>query len=100
MVGAKDALYVQTLDGGMGRLWRVPYGAATPQAVALPYDGSASIAWGDQERDGVLFNVTAWTRSPASYGYDPATASVRPTNLVPPIPVDFSGVESTTVRVK
>src|SRR5947207_15661529 len=84
----------------MGLLWRVPYGAATPQEVTLPCEGTASIGWGDEERDGILFGLTSWTRSPAFFAYDPETARATQTSLIPPGPVDFSAVESTTVRMK
>ena len=38
---AQDALYVRDLDGGLGRVRRVPFEGGAPQPVALP-DGSAS----------------------------------------------------------
>ena len=97
---AKDALYVQTLDGGMGRLWRVDYKSGARQLVKLPYDGTAFIGWTDQETDGMLFGLTSWTKSIAYYAYNPKTQSVTDTKLVPTIPVDFSGIDSTTVKVK
>ncbi len=97
---AKDALYVQTLDGGTGKLWRVDYKGGAPQQVKLPYDGSAFIGWTDPESDGLLFGLNSWTKSPAFYAYDPKKGGAADTKLVPPIPVDMSGVEATTVRVK
>jgi len=39
---AADALYVQELDGGIGRLLRVPYGSTTPgktEQLPLPFEG-------------------------------------------------------------
>ena len=97
---ARDALYVQTLDGGARRLWRVPYPDGPAQPVQLPYDGAASIAWTDQQTDGLLFELTSWTRSPAFFAYEPRTRAATNTQLVPPIPVDMSSIEATTVRVK
>src|SRR5215469_8267960 len=37
IAAAQDALYVQELDGGIGRLVRVPYGEQ-PEQVALPFE--------------------------------------------------------------
>jgi prolyl oligopeptidase len=52
---AADALYVQTLDGGVGKLRRVEYKGGAPKPIRLPYDGTASIGWTDQQREGLLF---------------------------------------------
>src|SRR5213078_4317893 len=44
---AQDALYVQVLDGGVGRLLRVPFvgsGIGTPERVPLPFDGAVWVA--------------------------------------------------------
>jgi prolyl oligopeptidase len=97
---AKDALYVQTLDGGVGRLWRVDYKGGAPQPVKTPYEGSAFIGWTDQETEGLLFGLNSWTKSPAFFAYNPKTGAATDTKLVPPIPVDMSGIEAETVRVK
>jgi prolyl oligopeptidase len=44
VAAAQDALYVQLLDGGIGRVLRVPYGPR-PQVeeVALPFKGMAYV---------------------------------------------------------
>ena len=97
---AKDALYVQTLDGGVGKLWRVDYKGGAPQAIKLPYDGTAFIGWTDQETEGLLFGLTSWTRSSAYFAYNPKTQTAADTTLVPPIPIDLSSIESASVKVK
>jgi prolyl oligopeptidase len=61
---AKDALYVQTLDGGTSRVWRVDYKGSSAQPLPLPYEGSAYISFTDQENDGLLFDLNSWTSSP------------------------------------
>jgi prolyl oligopeptidase len=38
VTAATDALYVQELDGGIGRLLRVPYSGGLPEAVSLPLE--------------------------------------------------------------
>jgi prolyl oligopeptidase len=97
---ANDALYVQTLDGGVGKLWRVDYKGGAPQAIKLPYDGTAFIGWTDQETEGILFGLTSWTKSTAYFAYNPKTQTATDTALVPPIPIDLSSIESVSVKVK
>jgi prolyl oligopeptidase len=97
---AKDALYVQTLDGGVGKLWRVDYKGGAPQAIRLPYEGTAFIGWTDQETEGILFGLTSWTKSAAYFAYNPKTQTATDTALVPPIPIDLSSIESSSVKVK
>jgi prolyl oligopeptidase len=97
---AKDALYVQTLDGGVGKLWRVDYKGGAPQAIKLPYDGTAFIGWTDSLTEGLLFGLTSWTKSTAYFAYNPKTQTATDSTLVPPIPIDLSAIESTSVKVK
>jgi prolyl oligopeptidase len=52
VAAARDALYVQTLDGGSRRVQRVNYTTAKSRPVTLPYDGSASITIAEPDRDG------------------------------------------------
>jgi prolyl oligopeptidase len=97
---AKDALYVQTLDGGVGKLWRVAYKGGAPQLIKLPYDGTANIGWTDQLTEGLLFGLTSWTRSAAFFAYNPATQKATDTTLIPPIPIDMSSIEAVSVKAK
>jgi prolyl oligopeptidase len=97
---AKDAVYVQTLDGGVGKLWRVDYKGGAPQRIKLPYDGTAFIGWTDQETDGLLFGLTSWTKSTAYFAFDPKTQAATDIGIVPPIPIDMSSIESASVKVK
>ena len=97
---AKDAIYVQTLDGGMGRLWRVDYKGGPPQPIKMPYDGTAFIGWTDQETEGLLFGLGTWNKPLAYLAYNPKTQSSTDTKLVPPIPVDMSAIEFVNVRAK
>jgi prolyl oligopeptidase len=73
LVMAKDGVYVQTLEGGVGRVLRIPHGrAATAERVALPFDGAISYLWADARAPGVMAMLTSWTRPPLLYDYDPA----------------------------
>src|SRR5260370_22320320 len=97
---AKDAVYVQTLDAGVGKLWRVDYKGGAPQAIKLPYDGTAFVGWTDQETEGLLFGLNSWTKSTAYFAYNPKTQAATDTTLVPPIPIDMSSIETASVKVK
>ena len=96
---AQDALYVRDLDGGVGRLRRVPFEGGAPQPMGLP-DGSAQSVVTDPRFPGALVSLTASTRSPLWLLLDPKTGRATDTGLLPPSPVDFSGVESEEVKAK
>ncbi|HTO77592.1 MAG TPA: prolyl oligopeptidase family serine peptidase [Thermoanaerobaculia bacterium] len=97
---AEDALYVRDLDGGLGRLRRVPFEGGVVQPVGLPSDGSAQSVVTDPKFPGALVSLTSWTRSPLWLLWDPKTARATDTGLVPPSPVDFSGIESEEVKAR
>ena len=95
---AQDALYVQSLDGGIGRLMRIPYGGQ-PEAVPLPFNGTVSVAASDPRVPGVLLDMTSWTRADKIYAYDPGTKEITNTGLQPAGPFDDpADVESVEVK--
>jgi prolyl oligopeptidase len=79
---AKDALYVQLRDGGIGRLLRVPY-RGKPEPVALPFAGSLSLAAVDPRLDGTWLDMGTWTKAGQIYAYDPKTKKITNTGLQP-----------------
>jgi prolyl oligopeptidase len=97
---AKDALYAQELDGGLGRLARVPYDRGRPERLRLPFDGAVDFPVTDPVRTGVVFRLQSWTRSPLWYAYDPRVREVRDTRLVPPSPVDFRSIKSVETEAR
>jgi prolyl oligopeptidase len=97
---ARDALYIQDLDGGIGRLRRVPYSGGKVESVKLPFEGSIASLVTDPRMDGVILQMTSWTRSPLWYTFDPKTGQSKDTRLAPPSPVDFSGIDSAEVKAK
>lgn len=100
IAAARDALYVQELDGGIGRLLRVPYGSK-PEPVALPFDGSVSLAATDQRVLGTLLEMTSWTKANKIYAYDPHSKQVTDTQLQPIGPYDDpKDLESVEVKAK
>src|SRR5437764_3674982 len=96
---AKDAVYVPALDGGLGRLWRIPYGGKAEQ-VKLPVDGAIQDFFTDARLPGALVRLASWTTSPLYYAYDPASRTTTDTTLLPASPVDFSEIESKEVKAR
>ena len=96
---AKDALYVQTLDGGLGRVWRLAYGARAAAPVRLPFDGSVGGLVTTQRRAGTILAMASWTHSTLWYRFDPATGRLTDTKLKEPSTADFSAIASEEVRV-
>jgi prolyl oligopeptidase len=97
---AKDALYASLMDGGIGRLLRVPYGAsAKPESIPLPFDGSVYLS-SDSRVSGVVMYAITWTRAGRIYLYDPQSKKVTDTGMQPAGPYDDPGnLESVEVKV-
>jgi prolyl oligopeptidase len=97
---ALDALYVQELDGGLGRLVRISYGGR-PEQVPLPFDGALSVASSDPRIPGALVWLTSWAKARSLYAYDPASKQLSDTKLNPVGPFDNpSDVETVEVKAK
>jgi prolyl oligopeptidase len=96
---ARDALYVQLLDGGIGKLLRVDYRTHAAREVKLPYKG-AIFEWNVHPlSDGVLFGLHSWVQPPAYFWAD-RTGDVHRTRLQPRSPIDVSGYASAEVSVR
>jgi prolyl oligopeptidase len=100
ITAAADALYVQDLDGGIGRLRRLPYTGGDIQSVKLPFDGAIQALVTNPTESGAWLELTSWTKSPLWYALDTKTGKLTDTALVPPSPVDFSQIESEEVKAK
>jgi len=99
MAVAKDALYVQELEAGLGRVRRVPFGATGGKRLALPADGAIAAIATDRRRAGVVFPLESWTRSRLWYRYDPAHGRVEDTGVLALASVDMSRYESVELEV-
>ena len=101
MSPAQDALYVRLLDGGVGRLLRVPYGAAQKaERVALPFEGYVFVL-ADPGVPGTLLYLTSWIKALKIYAYDPKTNRVTDTGIQPAGPYDDPvNVESLEVKAR
>lgn len=85
VAAAADALYVGVTHGPSRGILRVPYDRpldATP--IAMPADEpSASIAAADASMTGILVRGGSWIRTGRMHAFDPATATLSDTSLVP-----------------
>jgi prolyl oligopeptidase len=102
MAGARDALYVQLRDAGIGQILRVPYDHGQPSRIALPLAGTI-VMWSllpNPSEVGALFLLTSWTMAPRLYWYDPTRGQVEDTQSVPPSRVDYSAVVSEEVQAR
>jgi prolyl oligopeptidase len=98
---AQDAVYVQEIEGGIGRLVRIPYGGGKPETVPLPFEGTVSVAASDPRVPGVLLDMTSWTKADKIYAYDPGTKKITDTHLQPAGPFDDpTDVESVEVKAR
>jgi len=97
---AGDALYVQDLDGGIGRLRRLPYSNGSIQPVNLPFYGAIQALITNPIEAGAWLELVSWTQSPLWYSLDAKTDKLTDTALVPPSPVDYSQIESEEVKTK
>ncbi len=92
---AKDAIYVQELDGGVGRVRRLGAdGKVTP--IALPFEGTIGSTYADTEHDGVWFQLQSWVR-PATVFQVAASGAVTDTKLAAKPSIDVSPYESTRI---
>jgi len=97
---AGDALYLQDLDGGIGRLRRLAYDGAAIQPVKLPFDGAIQSLVTNPTGSGAWLELTSWTKSSLWYALDAASGKLTDTALVAPSPVDASQIESEEVKAK
>jgi prolyl oligopeptidase len=97
---AADAVYVQKLDAGLGRLWRLPFDGGTASEVRLPFDGAIQEMFTNPAEAGVYVRTASWTKSPVYLHYDPKTNTIADTKIVPASPVDFSAITSEEVKAK
>jgi prolyl oligopeptidase len=96
---AKDALYVELMDGGINRLLRVPYGLKPKvEEVPLPFKGALDVET-DPRVSGALLGMETWTKAYRIYAYDPKTDRVTNIGLQPTGPYDNpSNIESQEVK--
>jgi len=100
IAAASDALYIQKLDGGLGRLFRMPYESNTATEIKLPFDGAIQELIVNPAEPGAYVRMAGWTHSPLFYHYDPSRGTLADTKIIPRSPVDFSVITSEEVKAK
>lgn len=84
ILAAKDALYVEIIDGGFNRIARLEYAkGAKVKILALPNSAAGFVVSISQKLDGILVYTNAWTKGSLIYEYDPKTNSFTNSDLMP-----------------
>ena len=97
---ARDALYIETRDGALKRIKRLPWGSTRPADVRFPVEGAASLADTGADTDGALVSVSAWTRAAEIYAVS-GDGAVANTGLQPLGPFDApTDLVATEVKVR
>jgi prolyl oligopeptidase len=94
-----EHLLVRDLDGGIGRLRRVPLTGGQPADVALPVEGSIDEWAAHPYRPHVLLVLTSWTQSPRAYRLDLPAATLTDLDWIPPAPVDVADIYAEEIQV-
>jgi len=99
---AKDALYVQVVDGGAGRLERVVLtGARQPTLLTLPFPAGVLVVSTDPTAGGAVFLVGSWTRPQTYLRVESNAERASDAGLQPASPLDSADdMEVREVKVK
>ena len=100
IAAAADGLYIQDLDGGIGKLRRLSYGSGKVESMKLPFDGAIQALVANPTDAGAWLNLVGWTKPPLWYVLNAKSGKVQDTHIVPPSPVDFSEIVSEEVKAK
>ncbi|NBU27724.1 MAG: hypothetical protein EBS42_05780, partial [Caulobacteraceae bacterium] len=99
MMPARDALYVQHVKDGQGRLSRLsPDGTLT--AIILPQTGSVWGAIGNTLEDGLWFQMDDLTRPASSYRLEAGADRPRPVTVSQPSPFDVEQFVTTRTEIR
>jgi prolyl oligopeptidase len=92
---AKDAVYIQELDSGIGRVRKIgDDGRVTP--VALPFEGAIGSPYADPQHEGIWFHLESWVR-PAEILHAASSGAVTDTKLLSKPAIDVSAYDSTRI---
>ena len=95
LAAARDAIYIQDLNAGLGGLRRLaPDGTVT--RIALPFEGSIEGLNADTLHDGAWFFLQGWVR-PSVLCHVGADGVVAQTDIAPRPPIDVSPYTSEEV---
>jgi len=100
ILAAADGLYIQDLDGGIGKLRRLRYSDGKVESLRLPFEGAIQSLVVNPLQEGAWLSLVGWTKPPLWYSLDAKSGKVEDTHIVPPSPVDFSAIVSEEVKAK
>ena len=95
LVAAKDAIYIQDLNAGIGGLRRMTWDGQV-HTLALPFAGSIAGLYADTLHDGAWFLLQGWVR-PSMLCYAAADGTVTATDIAPTPPIDVAPYASEEV---
>lgn len=96
----RDAMYVETLEGGLRQIWRVDYRTKKARPIKMPDGASGRMTATESGADGVYFRTLSYTKSTALFKYDPKADNSKDTGLVPPAGPDMSHIEFVRARAR
>lgn len=99
IAAAADGLYIQDLDGGIGRVRRLSYEGGRVESAKLPFEGAVQTLFANPTERGAWLELTSWTKSPLWYQLS-EQGEPQDTHIVPPSSVDFSTIVSEEVKAK
>ena len=88
LAAARDGVYIQELNAGIGGLRRLGYDGRVT-TIALPFPGSIDALYTDTLHDGAWFLLQGWVR-PTVLCYVGADGAVTQTDIAPQPPIDAS----------
>jgi prolyl oligopeptidase len=95
LVAARDGIYIDDLNAGLGGLRRLgPDGAVT--TIAMPFAGSIDGLYADTSHDGAWFLLQSWVRSSVLCYVGP-DGVVTQTDIAPQPPIDVTPYTSEEV---
>jgi prolyl oligopeptidase len=97
---AADGLYIQDLDGGLGKLRRLGYDSGAVDSVKLPFEGAIQGLFTNPMDAGSWVELVSWTKSPLWYVLDSKSGKMEDTHIVAASPVDYSQIVSEEVKAK
>ena len=90
---AGDYLLTRDLDGGIGRIRRIPLSGGEPEQLPLPFEGTIIDLTNEAANLEVLLYLSSWLVSPRLYRCDANRGSITDTSWIPPSPIDVSKLE-------
>ena len=91
-------LLARELDGGIGRLRRIPLAGGEPENIPLPVEGTI-VEWASEPDGTTILSLTSWAVPPQIHRFDARAGALEDTGWVPPSPVDWSDIAVQEIQV-